>query len=308
MSKTTPEQKIPFTKRFKQSFATGFAVVLIKGFALLPLSVAQAIGKFIGTLLYWLPNRQRFLAKCNLRAVYPELSQEQRNKLLKQVLQHNAQAICESGAMWRWNQQKLLNAVREVHGLELLEQAFAQGKGVLMLGPHIGNWEVVGNYLAIHYPSTVMYKPPNLQGLEQMMREARGRFGSELVPTDLRGIRQLIKALRSNKLSAILPDQDAGEGAPKVPFMGVPARTMGLVSKLLQKSEAEVLFMVGLRHPQGGFVLHVLPADRDALADADPIKAAMALNQGVEQCIKMAPEQYLWTYRRFRGTPGIYQK
>ncbi|MBO1924733.1 lysophospholipid acyltransferase family protein [Thiomicrorhabdus sp. 6S3-12] len=305
-------KKRSFLKRSVHRVASWIVVALIQILSLLPLSAIRLLGKGMGTLFYWLPSHARFLAQCNLRAVYPQLSEQEHKKLLKATLQHNAQSILELGAMWRWPKEKVENSVREVKGQELLDAAYAKGKGVLLLGPHIGNWEVAGSYISMNYPSTIMYRPPNLQGLEKSMRAARTRFGATLVPTDLRGIRQIIKALKENQLSAILPDQDAGKNGVHAPFMGVPARTMTLVSKLLQKSEAECLYLIALRHPQSGFVLHILPADRQALAAEDPLAAASALNQGIETCIRLAPEQYLWTYRRFRGqpegAPNIYRK
>lgn len=133
------------------------------------------------------------------------------------------------------------------------------------------------------------------------------RFGAQLAPTDLRGVKKVIKALKSNQLTAILPDQDAGANGVHAPFMGIPARTMTLISRLLQKTDAACVYGIALRHPKGGFELHFLPADRQGLASLDAIEAATALNAGVEQCIALAPEQYLWTYKRFKGMPEGYE-
>ncbi|MBN2647886.1 MAG: lysophospholipid acyltransferase family protein [Thiotrichales bacterium] len=272
-------------------------------FSWMPMRWISALAKGLGWLLFWIPNPMRKVAQANLRAVYPTLSSRQQRQRLKSVLQHNAQSILELGPMWYWPQSKLVGVIREVHGQDYLQQAYARGKGVLLLGPHIGNWELAGIYAAIHYPTTIMYRPPNLPGLDPVMRHARTRFGSSLVATDLRGLRQLIQALHANQVSALLPDQDAGKNGVHAPFMGIPARTMTLVSKLLQKTEAECLMLIAVRHPQGGFVVHLLPTDRAALASPDSVEAACALNQAVEHCIALAPGQYLWTYRRFRGLP-----
>lgn len=288
------------------------SVGLLKFLSWLPLSVAQFFGKLTGRLLYLVNNKQRFLVAANLRAVYPELAPCVQQRMQRQVLQHNAQTIFELGAMWFWPEQKVRKLIHEVHGESLMEDAFAKGHGVILLAPHIGNWEMVGNYLAIHYPATFMYKPPKLRSLDQPMQCSRRRFGADLAPTNLCGVKKVIQALKCSKVTAILPDQDAGENGIHAPFMGVPARTMTLISKLLQKTQAQCLFGVALRLPSGRFVMHFLPADRDRLASKDPLIATTALNQGVEQCVALAPEQYLWCYRRFRGLPlgypDIYSK
>lgn len=295
-----------------KKLAAKVVLAILRVLSWLPISWSQGLGKAVGLLLFWLPTHSRFLVECNLKAVYPGLSANELRSLTKKTLQNNAQSILELGAIWFWSESKLKNLIREEHGRELLDQAHTQGKGIFVLGPHIGNWELMGSYLSMLYPSTFMYRPPNLRGLEQAMTQSRTRFGANLVPTDLRGIKQIIKALKNNRLTAVLPDQDAGKNGVHALFMGHPARTMTLASKLLQKTESTCLYAIALRHPEGGFAVHYLPADREALADKDPVYAATALNEGVEKCIALAPEQYLWAYRRFRGqpegTPDIYQK
>ena len=103
---------------------------------------------------------------------------------------------------------------------------------------------------------------------------------------------------------AILPDQDPGKsGGIHAPFFGHPARTMTLVSKLANKTKAEVLYIVGERLEKGkGFAVHILPADDD-IASKDELIAATALNRGVERCVSINPSQYLWSYKRYRHPP-----
>ena len=296
----------------RQKMATKLFLGILRFLSWLPLSWAQSLGKMLGTLLYWLPNNSRFLAQSNLNAVYPNLPIEARNKLVKQVLQHNAQAMLELGGVWFWSENKIRNLIKEEHGKELIDEAYAQGKGVLVLSPHMGSWEMMGAFLSLQYPATYMFRPPKSPELEKVMTESRSRFGAKLVPTNVVGIKQIVKALKQNQVSMILPDQDAGKNGVHAPFMGIPARTMTLASKLLKTSDAACVYMVILRRPQGGFAVHYLPADRDALMNKDLVEAATALNEGVERCVEMATEQYLWTYRRFRGQPegmpNIYQK
>lgn len=293
------------TGRLKNA-AAHIGIGLLRLFSWLPLGFARGCGKLTGRLLFRFNNNSKFLTESNLRAVYPNLEPAALQAMTLSSLQHNAQSVFELGAMWFWQKPKLEKLIRSEHGLEILQAAYAKQNGVIVLAPHIGNWEIVGVYISMNYPSTFMYRPPKLQPVEKPMTESRMRFGANLVPTDLRGVKQIIQALKANHLTGILPDQDAGENGVHANFMGHPARTMTLVNRLLQKTSAQAVFGVAIRHPQGGFELHFLPADREALANVDKVAAATALNQGVEQCIALAPEQYLWAYRRFRGLPEGY--
>lgn len=296
-----------------QAWLGGLLKALIVFFSWLPLRLNQMLGTGLGYLLYWLPNSNRRVTQINLAQVYPQLTEQQREKLVKASLIETAKATTELGPVWCWDSSKLVALVKEVKGQELLDQAVAEGKGVIFLAPHIGSWELIGTYLSVLYPCTFLYRPPNVQSIEKFMVDSRGRSGAKLAPTDARGVRLLMQALKKNEITAILPDQDPGEsGGIYAPFYGRPARTMTLVSKLLQKTESAALFVVMQRLPKAqGYVLHILPADEKVASD-NPEEATEALNRGVEACIAVAPQQYLWSYKRYRKPPpgiqDIYKK
>ncbi|WP_029406619.1 lysophospholipid acyltransferase family protein [Thiomicrorhabdus sp. Milos-T2] len=289
----------------KQQLCLGWFVKgLIVLLGLLPLRLSQGLGSLLGSLFYWIPNSNKRIAQINIQQAYPNLSPQQQKALLQANLKETSKALIELGAFWRWRSDKLLRLVKEVHGQDLLEQAIAQNKGVIFLAPHIGAWELIGSYLSAVYPSSFLYRPPNIPSIERFMVNARGRFGATLAPTDSRGVRCLMKALKNKEVTAILPDQDPGEsGGVYAPFFDRPARTMTLVSKLLKKTGSPCLFVVMQRLPKAkGYALHFLQAD-ESLASKETKIATQALNTGVEQCISIAPEQYLWCYKRFRKPP-----
>ncbi|GAB6071370.1 lauroyl acyltransferase [Thiomicrorhabdus hydrogeniphila] len=287
--------------------------VIIKLLSWMPLRLNQAFGSALGRLFYLMPCNNRRITQINIQQVYPELSSKQQQSLVKASLQETAKAFAELGPSWYWSAEKLMKNLVEVKGQELVEQAITRGKGVVFLGPHIGCWESIASYLSLNYPSTILYRPPNIPSIEKFMVQARGRFGANMVATDGRGVRNLMKALKNNEVTAILPDQDPGDsGGVYAPFFGRPARTMTLVSKLLQKTDSACLFAVMQRLPKAqGYILHFLPAE-EGIASKDVNVATTALNKGVEKCIAIAPEQYLWSYKRYRkppaGTADIYKK
>jgi KDO2-lipid IV(A) lauroyltransferase len=141
--------------------------------------------------------------------------------------------------------------------------------------------------------------------LDDLILAARRRSGATLAPITARGIRSLVKGLEAGEYAGILPDQEprADKGAAFAPLFGMPAWTMVLVNRLVRKSGARVIFMFAERLPAArGFRIHCLPAP-DGIDSEDDAVAARALNEGIERCIDVCPEQYLWAYRRFRRRP-----
>ena len=300
-----------FKSALKQTVVVGLAKGFITFFSWLPLRLNQAVGRLIGRLLWWLPNENRRITLVNLRLAFPHDSEQERNRIAKQSLLHLGMMATELGPAWLWSDKKIMPLIKEIKGQSLLDDALAAKKGIIFLAPHIGAWELIGPFLSTQYPSTFLYRPPNISGLEDFMVTSRGRFGAVLAPTDMRGVRTLIKALKQQQVSVILPDQDAGEkGGIHAPFFEHPARTMTLASKLIQKTDCAFLFVAMERLPKAqGYRIHFLPAEAD-VASPDEVIATQALNRGVEQCVRLIPEQYLWSYRRFRkppkGTPSPY--
>ena len=283
---------------------TALAKIFLRLSALLPLSMTHRLGSWLGWLFTVIPNDLRQTARANIGLAFPDKPDQQRESLLRQNMMEVGKAILEVGMLWLSPVDKTLTLVRQVSGLEMLESAMASGRGVLLVAPHLGCWEIIGLYVSTRWPMTTMYRPPRLKGLEQMMRTSRKRAGGKLAPTDASGVRMLYKALGRGELVAILPDQDPGrESGVFAPFFNVPANTMTLLSRLARKSDAIVLCTYAERLPNGqGYHLH-FKSVAEGVGDADSVVAATHLNAAVEDCVRDLPEQYLWAYKRFKTRP-----
>ncbi|MGA7802275.1 MAG: lysophospholipid acyltransferase family protein, partial [Gammaproteobacteria bacterium] len=250
--------------------------------------------------------------EANLARCLQDVPARERRRLARRSLMETGKTAAESGAVWLWPPQRVMPLVREIVGEAVMEQAVAQGKGVILATPHLGSWEMSGLYAAVRFGITSLYRPPRMAELDSLIRGARERTGAHLVPTDAGGIRALYQALGRGEVIGILPDQEPAPGAGLfAPWFGVPAYTMLLLARLARKSGAPVVFIYAERLPLGrGFRLHYRPAE-DGIADRDPQTAASALNRTVEACVRALPEQYQWSYRRFRhrpeGEPSIYR-
>ncbi|HEY9035843.1 MAG TPA: lysophospholipid acyltransferase family protein [Pseudomonadales bacterium] len=284
---------------------------LLRVSALLPLSLLRCIGRAIGAGMGGFSSRAKQTTETNLRLCLPELSEVARQQLVRQSLQETACTALEMGPMWFWPAQKTLGLIRHIHNEALYREALADPRGVLVLVPHLGNWELTGLYLSTTATLTALYQPPKQLLLETAILKARSRNGGTYVPTDRRGVSALLKALKAGETVGILPDQEPEpESGVFAPFFGVPALTMTLGCQLLARTRARVIMAVAWRnHAEGGFDLAFEDAGAE-LHEADPVAAVTAMNAAVERLVRQHPEQYQWEYKRFKkrpdGQPKVY--
>jgi KDO2-lipid IV(A) lauroyltransferase len=268
--------------------------------ALLPLRLLHALGGGIGHLAHWLGTREYRVAKRNVELCFPALDSPARQRFVHASLAHAGRGLTELAWLWGSSPGVPLGAIRAVHGREHLDAALARGRGVLLAAPHLGSWELLNLWLSAQAPLTILYRVPQRAEFEPLLVGARGALGAEAVRAEAAGVRLLFRRLKEGRMVGILPDQrpKGGEGV-EVSFFGQPAVTMTLLCRLAHKTGAPVVFGFAQRLPRGGgFALHFLPAET-AVGDADPARSAAAMNRGIEACVRLAPEQYQWTYKRF---------
>ncbi|MEZ5607878.1 MAG: lysophospholipid acyltransferase family protein [Burkholderiaceae bacterium] len=259
-----------------------------------PLGLLHALGALLGWLT-WLasPTYRRRFAENSARAGY-DFAQ------VRAAIGHAGRMVSETPRLW-------FGSGVPVHwdGRELIEAAYAAGRGILFLTPHMGCFEITAQaaavrYHAAHGPITVLYRPARQPALARVIEFARQRAGLQTAPTTLAGVRQLIRALRAGQAVGLLPDQVPPDGQGLwSPFFGQPAYTMTLAARLAQQTGATVLLAWGERLPRAqGFCVHLLPFD--AALSEDLQAAVDQINQAMEALIRRAPEQYLWGYGRYK--------
>ncbi len=267
------------------------------------ISRARSLGRLLGGLCGRLPIEPRKVTDLNLRLCFPELAADERRLLTRRSLEETGKAAFELGAMWRWPTERLEKLEEESVGEDLLTEAIADGRGTVLLAPHLGNWEFLNHYLMRRGQLVCLYRPPRIAELDAFMLEARGRTGCVSAPATRGGVRRVLRALRAGELVLILPDQEPLKAyGVSAPFFGVPALTMTLVSRILRRTGAKPLYVFAERRPAGKFRVRFLEAP-ERLEDTDEEAAAAALNLGVEACVRQCPEQYLWSYKRFKTAP-----
>jgi len=211
--------------------------------------------------------------------------------------------------MWRPDALAVLDGRISCTGLEHVDAAHEAGRGLVLLTPHLGCFEITAQayaerYARRHGPITVRYRPARKAWLRELVANSRHKPGLiAAAPATLAGVRQMIRALRRGETIGLLPDQVPPEGMGAwAPFFGKPVYTMTLAARLVQQTGASLLLIWGERLPRGaGYVVHfepfgeTLPADPEAQAES-----AAAVNRAMERLIMQRPEQYLWGYNRYK--------
>jgi len=246
---------------------------------------------------------KRHTTERNLERCYPDMDAERRAVLARVSFGHYLASVLETGHNWYWPVEKLASRCVGIVNREVLEDAFASDRGVVVLAPHFGAWEYLGMYLQRYPDIAILYKPPADPGLEKALLHRRRRGGAQLIAATPSGIRQLYAHIRAGHGAGVLPDQQPSRGQGRfVPFFGHAALTGVLVPRLIQRTGCRALACVCERLPRGRYRVHVLPVD-DAIHDPDLDTALTAVNRAVEDCIAIDPAQYLWSYRRFKKRP-----
>ena len=270
----------------------------------LSLATAQKLGRMVGWFLWKLQTQPRDVTATNLAICLPELTSTERAELTKASLANTGMTMLEVPLMWEWPVEKCLGLIKDTQGLALIDEAMADGSGLILLAPHLGNWELAGLFFSSGYKMAALYSPPNMAEFEDYMVRVRGRLGSELVRGDRRGLARLASILREGGVAGILPDQSPrGAGNAFAPFFGMEVKTMTLVAKLMQRTGAKVLITYAERlNNAEGFRIVVRETEPN-IDSKDPVQATTALNRSIEHCIRKIPAQYQWEYKRLRHRP-----
>lgn len=270
------------------------------------------LARRLGPLVYRFSRREREVTDANLGEVFPALDDHRRRELGRDSLIHSTATMFELGFAWLAEPSRVEASILAVQGRELLDEARAEGRGVIVLAPHFGNWEVLNFWLSSHFPFTAMYEPPKIAALDPLIRHGRERMGASLVPTNSRGVAALLKALKRGEAVGILPDQEPDwSGGVFADFYHRPAYTATLLPKLVARTQARVVTGVAKRctandSRRHGFEIHFLAAD-SRVYDADEAISARGVNASVEAAIALDPAQYQWEYKRYRKTPEQQQ-
>jgi KDO2-lipid IV(A) lauroyltransferase len=267
----------------------------------LPLAWAQTIGDWVGALIGALPGLYRERLEANYLRAFPQATRAD----FKSAAQSAGRMMMEMPYFWMRRDALAPLHISPPEYHRDVSELLQRGKGVILLSPHLGGYELLGPLFAQHAKCTVLFKPPRLEFFRTWVERMRANPNLAMAPANYRGVRMILKALRRGEIVGILPDQcpPAGEGE-WTPFFGRQAYTMTLVERLQAQTGASIVFVVAQRlSKRGHYHIHVEPLA--GTLPSDPAAATRVLNHHLERLIGLAPEQYLWGYNRYRQPAGV---
>ena len=279
---------------------TGIAFLIL--LAWLPWSARMATGKAIGLLLYRAGRERCYITRTNIRLCFPELSPTEQEALVRKTYVANGIGLIESASGWLRSQDYFCRLIR-YQGLDILHQAMAEGRGVLVLGAHYSTLDLGANLFAPVCPVAVTYRPHRNPLFDAFMH--RGRMNNCDAVIDRQDIRGAFRYLKSGGLLWYAPDQDYAYG-PTVfaPFFGQQAATITATSHFAAFNKSPVLVVRYHRlYDSKGYDMEFVRLP-DSFPTGDDVRDATMVNQYLERFIRHCPEQYLWMHKRFKTQPN----
>lgn len=270
-------------------------------------ALPRALTRVLAPPLAWLlrqgsPKRRRF-AEINLQWCFPELTDERRDALLREHYRCAAQCLLDYGMLWfgtaRTHERRI-----EVEGVEHFRHLLAEGRPAILLVPHSLALDHGGLRLSQIADGVSFVKPMRNRVVEWLNQRSRTRYRADMFARE-QGLRPVIREMRKGRFFYYLPDEDLGtESAIFVDFFGVPKATLTSLARVARMTRADVLpTFAYYDRERDRYVLKLWPP-MGHYPTGDETADARAMNAAIEQCIREAPAQYLWTMRLFRTRPG----
>ncbi len=280
---------------------TWIGIGLLRLSCFLPYRWHIGLGKSIGRLAHRVGAERRAIARRNIELCFPELSAQERNKLVLENFEALGASIMEMG-LGRWASDKKMSALTSIIGLQHIQETLDQGYGVLLLSAHFTTLEVCGRAICLHTPP-----------IDGVYRRFRSGLMTEFLATnrevtarkmiEKNDLKSMIRGLREGGILWYAADQSYhGKNSALVPFFGIPAMTNTATSTLARLGRAKVLPFFPRRLAAGGYEMRILEPIENFPSD-DPIEDTKKFVKLLEEQIRRSPEQYYWVHRKFKRRP-----
>ncbi len=279
---------------------TWIGIAFLRLFGLLPFKMGLAVGRGLGYVLYHLIPKRRRVTEANVQHCFPELSDEDKAKFVKDVFYNNGIGVIESSWTF-WGNHKALQDRTEYIGFDLLDKALQENRGIILLGAHYSHTDLGAMLASLKVPTLVtMYRRHNNPLMEATIRSGRDSYSK---PVERKELREIIRCLKQNQVVWYGPDQDFGrKNSIFVPFFGKTAATITATTKMVRFNDSPILALYQRRkEDDSGYIVEI--AEVDGFPSGDEVKDAEIMNAAIERGVRKAPTQYMWVHKRFKTQP-----
>ncbi|ARU89229.1 lipid A biosynthesis lauroyl acyltransferase [Pseudomonas sp. M30-35] len=278
----------------------------------LPYKVLLCLGRMLGAVMQVFAKERCEIITRNLQLCYPQMSNVERERLIRENFASTGIAFFEMAMSWWWPKPRLATLAK-IEGIEHLQQAQAEGQGVILMALHFTTLEIGAALLGQRHTIDGMYREHDNPVFDYIQRRGRERHNLDATAIEREDVRAMLKVLRAGRAIWYAPDQDYGrKQSVFVPLFGVLAATVTATTKFARLGRARVLPFTQERLADGnGYRLVIHPPLSDFPGENEEADC-LRINQWVEQAVNACPEQYLWAHRRFKtrpvGEPKLYKK
>lgn len=288
-------------------FAKGW-IWLVKRLHHLSVERRESLARAAAWILWWGIPKRRHVTLTNLRVCFPELTEEERVRLARRVYVRLGRAALDHSVLWEGSAEE----VRELVTFEGVEHILnEENRPLIVVAPHFAGLDAAGIALNTYVRGVSLYQKQSNPAWDKATLEGRLRFSNPvLIPKSKSSdLRPVIREMKKGLPFYYLPDMDHGrKHSIFVPFFGISAATLPMVSRLARVTRAKVVWCIAIMTEKGYHV--TISAPWENFPTADPEADTCRVNKELEAWIRQHPDQYLWVHRRFKtrpeGEPSLY--
>lgn len=267
--------------------------------------IAERFGAALGSLAFRLPIRRRRVTFENLRAAFPEWSQDRLFEVARGAFRNYGTAIVEM--LWEGHAtEPQLREVLSLRNRDVFDAALARGKGVLLMSGHFASWELLLSSLILHLGTPVLAVAQTQRNhrVDAVVRRNRMRFGNTIVSMQS-AAREVLRALPAGRPVLMLGDQSGSRESLYIEFFGRPAATHRGPALFALKTGAPVVMAFLLRQPDGGYIVEFEEVRHDDLrgsTERNVEELTKRHTNTLERYIRAYPDHWLWMHKRWKHT------
>ena len=277
-------------------------ILLLAICAILPRRVAHAIGSAMGDVFYKVNKKRRHIASTNIKMCFPKLTDAQRYEMLRSHFRLYGQNFIDLGLFW-WAPFWRLQHLTYIRGINHYMNLVNRGENIILLTPHAIGIDYAGIYASKISSGVSMMKALKNPLLNWFVCKGRSRFGAKMILREM-GLKPMVRAIKRKIVCYYIPDEDFGPDLSIfVPFFGVPSATLPVLGRMAKMTNAKVVPVITKFLPNGkGYEINFLKP-LDDFPSNDELEDTRRMNQALEELIRLAPEQYMWTLKWFKTRP-----